>query len=72
MGLYACDGGFTMTDSINQDKKESTIELVDLSNLESLDGTDSSAYMCDVETGICGPADEVTSKVKELKDEEEG
>ena len=40
-------------------------------NLESLDHLDMSAgFVCDTETGICGPADEVENKKsKEQKNE---
>ncbi|MDN6161133.1 MAG: hypothetical protein L0I79_00035 [Atopostipes sp.] len=42
-------------------------ELTDLSNLEDLEMSD--AYLCDAETGICGPAEAVENdEVKEKKE----
>lgn len=40
-------------------KEKKKVENIGLNNLADLDGIDlSGGYICDVETGICGPADE--------------
>lgn len=40
-------------------KEKKKVESIGLNNLAGLDGIDlSGGYICDVETGICGPADE--------------
>lgn len=41
-----------------KNKQVNKINLTDLSGLETLNG--SSGFVCDMETGICGPAEEIT------------
>ncbi|WP_047986494.1 hypothetical protein [Ornithinibacillus californiensis] len=36
-------------------KSDSKFKLMDLKELKSLDKNDSTAFVCDVNTGICGP-----------------
>lgn len=44
-------------------KEKKKVETIGLNNLAGLDGIDlSGGYICDVETGICGPADEEEMK----------
>lgn len=44
-------------------KEIKPIELKPLKELKTLDTNDSNAFVCDLETGVCGPAD----KMKEEK-----
>lgn len=48
---------------------EEKIQLNNVSNLEGLDNVDfSNGYICDVETGICGPTDEVNQDKKTVEE----
>ena len=44
-------------------KEKKKVETIGLNNLSGLDEIDlSGGYICDVETGICGPMDEAAMK----------
>ena len=49
-------------------KKVETIELNQISGLEGIDL--SGGYVCDVETGICGPTEEMKNETLEEKKNE--
>ncbi len=50
---------------------EQKIQLNDVTKLEGLHNVDfSNGFVCDLETGICGPADEIENKKEEKEDKE--
>lgn len=54
----------------NNTGHETNSPWVDLTNSQELDGLSDASYMCDVETGVCGPVQEL-EKAQKGKDKEE-
>lgn len=44
--------------SNNKGKEKSPSNLQPLQNLKGLDADDSSGFICDIETGVCGPVNQ--------------